>query len=94
MKPSMLFLAAWLGFAAVGHGADPGPEPSGEGVAVARPDDTGEPLVNPGRGWTMHYYSNVPAAYGWHLAAGDTAVTRMSSANASRLCRAGCSLCR
>ena len=29
--------------------------------------------MNPGMGWTMHYYSNVPAAYGSHLAAGDTA---------------------
>lgn len=73
IKPSMLILAAWLGVAAVGQGANPGPEPNGEGIAVARPADTGEPLVNPGMGWTMHYYSNVPAAYGAHLAAGDTA---------------------
>ena len=40
---------------------------------VVRPTDTGEALVNPDMGWTMHYYSNVPANYGSRLAPGDTA---------------------
>ena len=25
---------------------------------VVQPDDTGGALVNPGMGWTLHYYSN------------------------------------
>ena len=40
---------------------------------VVNPSDTGEALINPDMGWTMHYYSNVPANYGSHLAPGDTA---------------------
>ncbi len=36
------------------------------------PADTGEALINPDMGWTMHYYSNVPANYGSHIAPGDT----------------------
>ena len=40
---------------------------------TVRPVDTGEALINPDMGWTMHYYSNVPANYGSHLAPGDTA---------------------
>lgn len=40
---------------------------------VVRPTDTGQALINPSMGWTMHYYSNVPANYGSHLAPGDTA---------------------
>lgn len=33
--------------------------------------DTGTALVNPGMGWTMHFYSNVPANYGSKLAPAD-----------------------
>lgn len=40
---------------------------------TVRPADTGEALVNPDMGWTMHYYSNIPTNYGSHLAPGDTA---------------------
>ena len=29
-------------------------------MVVVRPEDTGEALVNPGMGWGLHYYSNVP----------------------------------
>ena len=29
-------------------------------AATVRPADDGRALVNPGMGWTMHYYSNVP----------------------------------
>jgi hypothetical protein len=35
-------------------------------------EDTGAALVNPGMGWTMHFYSNVPANYGSKLAPADT----------------------
>ena len=31
---------------------------------TVRPVDTGEALVNPGMGWTMHFYSNIPKNYG------------------------------
>jgi Domain of unknown function (DUF4832)/Beta-galactosidase len=45
-------------------------------VAMARETvqivDTGEALVNPGMGWTMHFYSNVPANYGSKLSPSDT----------------------
>lgn len=39
---------------------------------TATPQDTGAALVNPGMGWTMHFYSNVPANYGSKLAPADT----------------------
>ncbi len=37
-----------------------------------KPQDTGAALVNPGMGWTMHFYSNVPTNYGSKLAPADT----------------------
>src|SRR5574344_761635 len=40
---------------------------------TVRPADNGRALVNPGMGWTMHYYSNVPRNYGATLPPGDTA---------------------
>ena len=39
---------------------------------VVRPADTGEALVNPGMGWGLHYYSNIPTNYGSKLAPSDT----------------------
>lgn len=36
------------------------------------PKDTGKALVNPSMGWTMHFYSNVPANYGSKLDPSDT----------------------
>ena len=36
------------------------------------PEDTGEALVNPSMGWTLHFYSNVPANYGSRLEPADT----------------------
>ena len=41
-------------------------------TVTATPEDTGAALVNPGMGWTMHFYSNVPANYGSKLAPSDT----------------------
>ena len=38
---------------------------------VVRPSDSGAALVNPGMGWTMHFYSNVPGNYGSKLAPAD-----------------------
>jgi hypothetical protein len=37
-----------------------------------RPPDTGEALVNPGMGWTLHFYSNLIENYGSRLAPSDT----------------------
>jgi len=34
--------------------------------------DTGLALMNPGMGWTMHFYSNVPTNYGSKLSPADT----------------------
>jgi hypothetical protein len=39
---------------------------------VVRPQDTGEALVNPQMGWTLHYYSNILRNYGSRLAPSDT----------------------
>ncbi|NQV32083.1 MAG: DUF4832 domain-containing protein [Phycisphaeraceae bacterium] len=36
------------------------------------PQDTGEALINPDMGWTMHFYSNIPGNYGSRLAPSDT----------------------
>ena len=38
---------------------------------VVHPVDDGRALVNPGMGWTMHYYSNIPHNYGSQLEPGD-----------------------
>lgn len=40
--------------------------------ATVQPEDTGEALVNPGMGWTMQFYSNVPENYGSKLEPSDT----------------------
>lgn len=45
---------------------------NGNARVTVRPTDTGEALVNPDMGWTMHFYSNVPANYGSKLAPSDT----------------------
>lgn len=41
-------------------------------TVTVRTGDTGAALVNPGMGWTMHFYSNVPANYGSSLSPADT----------------------
>lgn len=43
-----------------------------EDRTTVRPSDTGETLVNPGMGWTLHYYSNVIGNYGAKLEPSDT----------------------
>ena len=45
--------------------------PGQENVTV-KTQDTGAALVNPGMGWTMHFYSNVPTNYGSKLSPADT----------------------
>jgi hypothetical protein len=41
-------------------------------MALVMPIDTGAELRNPGMGWMLHYYDNVPANYGSRLAPADT----------------------
>jgi hypothetical protein len=41
-------------------------------VTAVRPVDNGAALVNPGMGWTMHFYSNIPRNYGSELLPSDT----------------------
>ena len=41
-------------------------------LKTVRPPDTGEALVNPDMGWTMHFYSNIPKNYGSQLEPADT----------------------
>ena len=61
-----LLLCSWL------------PGPPGQRAAVAaeritvRPGDSGAALVNPDMGWTLHFYSNIPANYGSKLDPADT----------------------
>jgi len=43
----------------------------GERVTV-RPEDTGELFANPGMGWVLHFYDNVPTNYGSRLEYTDT----------------------
>ncbi|HOK10464.1 MAG TPA: beta-galactosidase [Candidatus Hydrogenedens sp.] len=39
---------------------------------VVHPEDTGEALINPGMGWVLHFYDNVPENYGSKLEPSDT----------------------
>ncbi len=43
-----------------------------ESRITVQPRDTGEPLVNPGMGWTLHFYSNYIENYGSKLDPADT----------------------
>lgn len=41
-------------------------------MVVVRPQDTGQPLANPGMGWVLHHYDNVAFHYGGQLEPSDT----------------------
>ena len=41
-------------------------------AATVHPADTGQALVNPGMGWTLHFYSNIIQNYGSRLEPSDT----------------------
>jgi hypothetical protein len=41
-------------------------------LVTVKPADTGQALVNPDMGWTMHFYSNIPENYGSKLEPSDT----------------------
>lgn len=53
-----ILLVAWTGL--------------GAGRMVIKPVDDGRALVNPGMGWTLHFYSNFIENYGSKLAPSDT----------------------
>ncbi|MEO0562196.1 MAG: beta-galactosidase [Chloroflexota bacterium] len=44
----------------------------GDNVVTVHPVDNGSALVNPGMGWTVHYYSNLTCNYGCRLEPSDT----------------------
>ncbi len=48
------------------------PALAGEPRVTFHPKDTGEALVNPGMGWTLHFYSNFIENYGSKLEPSDT----------------------
>ena len=48
------------------------PAEAAEPTVTVQPEDTGQALVNPDMGWTMHFYSNVIENYGSRLAPSDT----------------------
>jgi len=54
------------------HGIPSPVADAAEPIVTVRPADTGEALVNPAMGWTMHFYSNRIENYGSKLAASDT----------------------
>ncbi|WP_165250090.1 DUF4832 domain-containing protein [Paludisphaera soli] len=58
-----------LTLSAAARGAAAGEAPD---RVVVTPDDDGRSLVNPGMGWTLHFYSNIIANYGSRLEASDT----------------------
>ena len=43
-----------------------------QALVTVHPQDTGQALVNPDMGWTMHFYSNIPENYGSKLEPSDT----------------------
>ena len=49
----------------------PAPAASTDRIVV-HPEDTGEALVNPGMGWTLHFFSNLLENYGSKLEPSDT----------------------
>lgn len=46
--------------------------PASARTVTIRTEDTGAALANPAMGWTLHFYSNVPANYGSKLSPADT----------------------
>lgn len=67
-----LFARSSPALAAVGLLLNPVVSPGAEPLVVVQPEDTGEALVNPGMGWTLHFYSNLIENYGSKLAPSDT----------------------
>ena len=64
MLRTVLVVATWSWIWAVAMGD--------QEMVTVRPADSGAELINPGMGWVLHYYDNVPANYGSKLAPSDT----------------------
>ena len=47
-------------------------KPKKNNMNVIKLQDTGEALINPDMGWTMHFYSNIISNYGSRLEPSDT----------------------
>lgn len=45
---------------------------SADETITVKPEDTGEALINPGMGWTMHFYTNLTCQFGSKLEPSDT----------------------
>jgi hypothetical protein len=69
MPSPRFFLPACVLAVAISAAGEPGV--TNEFLTV-RPQDTGEALVNPGMGWTLHFYSNFIENYGSKLEPSDT----------------------
>src|SRR5512140_1925505 len=62
------------GLTAIADGAGAGAtkEPAPPTTVTIHPEDTGQALINPDMGWTLHFYSNMPQNYGSKLEPADT----------------------
>mgnify|MGYP000451114531 CR=1 FL=1 len=68
---SLVMTAVWVGFVR-SEETQPGEHGDAEERVVVRFQDNGAALCNPGMGWVLHYYDNVPANYGSRLSPSDT----------------------
>ncbi len=68
---ALLTVGAAAGLSAATASAAPAQEPPPSRVVV-HPEDNGAALVNPGMGWTFHFYSNFIENYGSKLEPSDT----------------------
>ncbi|HNX34704.1 MAG TPA: DUF4832 domain-containing protein [Kiritimatiellia bacterium] len=56
-KERVITFAVWFGAAVA----------CAQETVTVRPENDGRALINPGMGWTMHFYSNIPQNYGSKL---------------------------
>ncbi len=69
---AMLTAYATIPTAVAAPGGAVQPPPEAPQIVVVKPQDTGEALVNPDMGWTLHFYSNLIENYGSKLEPSDT----------------------
>ncbi|MGO8747592.1 MAG: hypothetical protein ACLQNE_16595 [Thermoguttaceae bacterium] len=67
------WIGRWSLFFAALFTCSPSLGAEGRGKAVTlQPQDNGQALINPGMGWTLHFYSNAIENYGSKLEPSDT----------------------
>ncbi len=71
MKRTSILTALALAFSTAVLAAGAGTVAEAERTVIT-PPDTGAALENPGMGWVLHFYDNIPANYGSKLAPSDT----------------------